>query len=425
MRDLILTAVVFGSVPFILRSPYVGLLVWVWLGIMNPHRLTWGFAYSMPFAQIVALCTVVSALLHAGKLGRFPRDRAALALILFVLWLGVSPLFSFHPEKEFEMWLRPIKVLFMILLALVLIVERDQLHKLIWVLVLSIGFFGIKGGAFTILTGGSYRVWGPADSFIAENNALALATIMTVPLFRYLQLRSAGKWIKRGCGIAMTLCVVSAVGSQSRGAFLALAAMAVFLWAKSRQKGPIVMLGLLALPMAWLLMPDTWASRMSTIASYDEDASALGRINAWWAAWNLAVDRFPIGGGFAMYELDVFQQYAPDPTDVKAAHSIYFQILGEHGFAGLAMFLLIFGLAWLNASWVMRTTKNITNLAWARDLAAMCQVSLAGYAVGGAFLSLTYFDLPYYIVATLILLRGFVLQELGETNRAVGPIVSV
>jgi probable O-glycosylation ligase (exosortase A-associated) len=413
MRDLILTAFILGTIPFILRNPFVGLLMWVWLGIMNPHRLTWGFAYSLPFAQIIAVCMFLGLLINTKKLYRFPVERVAIMLVLFVLWLGVSPLFSFHPENEFDLWLRAFKVLFMTLVALVLVGNRDQLHKLVWVLALSLGFFGIKGGLFTIASGGSYRVWGPAGSFIEDNNALALSLTMLVPLFRYLQLQTENLWGKRGCIAGMALCTVAALGSQSRGAFLALSAMGIFLWAKSRQRGLIGVLVLLAVPIAWIVMPDTWTDRMASIGTYDQDSSAMGRINAWQMAWNLAIDRFPIGGGFAVVAYDVFLRYAPNASSVLTAHSIYFQILGEHGFMGLFLFLAVFGLTWINGGWIIRNTRNKPDLEWANDMAAMCQVSLIGYAVGGAFLSLTYFDLPYYIVVILIVLRRIVRQELA------------
>ena len=412
MRDLILAALVFGSIPFILRNPFIGLLMWIWLGIMNPHKLTWGFAFYMPFAQVVALTTLTSILFNVKKLYSFPKDRVSILLIVFVLWLGVSPIFSFHPENELEMWLKPIKILFMCLVALLLVGKREQIHQMIWVLALSVGFYGIKGGIFTIMTAGAHRVWGPEGTFIADNNTLALAIVMTVPLFRYLQMHTENKWVRHGCLAAIVLCVVSALGSQSRGALLALIAMGSFLFMKSRNKGLIGVLVLMAIPLVLMFMPESWFERMRTIKDYEQDQSALGRINAWWMAWNLAVDRFPIGGGFAVYAMDVFARYAPDPTNLKAAHSIYFQILGEHGFAGLALFLLIFGLSWANGAWIVRNAKGRAELLWAYDLAAMCQVSLIGYAIGGAFLSLTYFDLPYYIAIVLIILRSLVKSEL-------------
>lgn len=425
MRDLLLTAIVFGTIPFILRDPFIGLLAWVWLSIMNPHRFTWGFAYDMPFAMIVALCTLVSMLIHAKKLQSFPADRAAIALLLFAFWIALAPLFSFHYEREIDLWSRAIKIQLMVLVALLIVGERRQIHWLVWILAISVGIFGLKGGLFTVLTGGNFRVWGPPGSFIADNNALALALIMTVPLLRYLHMHTENRWIKYGIAMLMLLCVIAAIGSQSRGAFLAIAAMSLFLFVKSRKKGLIGILVLLALPLAWYLMPESWIERISTIKTYEQDASAMGRINAWWVAWNVAIDRFPVGGGFVLDTAEVFQRYAPDPTNIKVAHSIYFQVLGEQGFIGLALFLMVYAFAWLNGQWVIRSTRGNPAYLWAYDLASMCQVSLVGYAVGGAFLSLSYFDLPYYIVVILILLRCLIARSSAPVHLNSEPATRV
>ncbi|MBK9674757.1 MAG: hypothetical protein IPO82_05860 [Betaproteobacteria bacterium] len=154
--------------------------------------MTWGFAYSLPFAQVVAICLLVSLAINYKKLYAPPSGPQFFAMIAFVVWLGVSPLFSFHPEHEVDLWLRAFKVQLMVLIAMLIVGAREQLHQLVWVLALSIGFFGIKGGLFTIVGGGQGRVWGPSGSFISDNNQLALAMLMAVPLFRYLQLQSKG-----------------------------------------------------------------------------------------------------------------------------------------------------------------------------------------------------------------------------------------
>jgi putative inorganic carbon (hco3(-)) transporter len=418
VRDILLTSVIAVLLVFTLRNPFYGLLTWVWLGIMNPHRLTYGFAYSLPFAQIVAILTLLSALLNRDKLCRFPVNGVTVTLIIFILWLGVSPLFGVNADYELDRWSRAMKIQVMVLFSLIVMAKREDIEKMVWVLALSVGFYGIKGGVFTIASAGSSRVWGPEGSFIADNNTLALTIIMIVPLFRYLQLQSKNLWLRRGCMLAMLLCTVSAVGSQSRGAFLALLAMATFLWLKSRNKAMLGVLVVAVLPLVFIFMPDSWTQRMETIQTYDADASAMGRINAWWMAWNLAVDRFPIGGGFSVANAITFQLYAPDPTSVLTAHSIYFQILGEHGFLGLALFLAIFWMAWRNAGWVVRRAAKDPSLTWAGDLGAMCQVSLIGYGVGGAFLSLSYFDLPYYIVAIVVVLKQYVIRDMEERRQS-------
>jgi probable O-glycosylation ligase (exosortase A-associated) len=195
------------------------------------------------------------------------------------------------------------------------------------------------------------------------------------------------------------------------------------MWLKSKSKllGGILMV--LLAPLALLFMPDRWTARMDTIDEYQTDESAMGRINAWYMAYNLAKDRF-FGGGFEPAEASTFFLYAPDPTDVHAAHSIYFQALGEHGFVGLGIYLLLGWLTWRSADWIVRNSRNIPDLAWASSLAKTIQASLIGFAVGGAFLSLLYFDVPYYLMGAVVAIRILVERrkaELGDPA-AVKPI---
>lgn len=127
----------------------------------------------------------------------------------------------------------------------------------------------------------------------------------------------------------------------------------------------------------------------------------MGRINAWWMAFNLASERF-LGGGFEIYNSMTFARYAPDPADVHAAHSIYFQVLGEHGFVGLVLYLLLGMFSWRLASQVQQRAATSPDKDWITRFALMAKVSIVGFAVGGAFLSLAYFDLPYYLPVTLL-----------------------
>jgi probable O-glycosylation ligase (exosortase A-associated) len=150
-------------------------------------------------------------------------------------------------------------------------------------------------------------------------------------------------------------------------------------------------------------MPDAWYERMATIGDYQQDASALGRLNAWEFAWNLAVERPLIGGGFNTFTPDLFLLYAPNPLDFHDAHSIYFEVLGEQGFVGLVLFLLLMFMTMFMGGRIIRRCRKIPELHWARNLAAMLQVSIVGYAVGGAFLGLAYFDLYYCLIAMMVI----------------------
>ena len=270
-------------------------------------------------------------------------------------------------------------------------------------------------GVFALLTGGADRVWGPPDSFIEGNNELALALIMVLPLMRYLQLHTQNKWLRRALLGAMLLTAFSILASYSRGAFLAAGAMAFMFWVKSRRK-LLIGLGLVAVAASSLaFMPEKWFERMDTITEYKQDASAMGRINAWTFALNVAADRPIVGGGFNTFTPSLFQRYAPNPNDFHDAHSIYFQVLGEHGYIGLFLFMTLWLLTFRTGRWVARNTRDKPDLIWARDLAAMLQVSLVGYAVGGAFLGLAYFDLPYHLMTMLVLTRAIVTKEIAKT----------
>jgi len=185
-----------------------------------------------------------------------------------------------------------------------------------------------------------------------------------------------------------------------------MAAMGLFLWFKSRHKFVTGIYMLIAVAIMAAVMPQEWYDRMNTIRNYQEDDSALGRINAWHTAFNVAKDRVT-GGGFEMFRPPTFREYAPEPFRVHDAHSIYFEVLGEHGFVGLGLFMLLGLLAWIRGQQVIKRCKHDTENKWASDLAAMIQVSLVGYATGGAFLGLAYFDLPYHLMIIILLAAKF------------------
>jgi probable O-glycosylation ligase (exosortase A-associated) len=239
---------------------------------------------------------------------------------------------------------------------------------------------------------------------------MGLALIMTIPLLRYLQLTTRSMWVRSFLAVAMVLCAAATVGSQSRGALVGLVAMGTFLWLKSRNKVFTAALGVVAVGLVLSVMPQQWFDRMSTIRTYEQDQSAMGRINAWKMAFNMAKDR-PLGGGLESFQDYSFALYAPNPDDVHASHSIYFEVLGEHGFVGLGLFLMLGLMTWRSASWVIGRARRDREKRWAADLAAMVQVSLVGYASAGAFLGLAYFDYYYTLIALVVLCKTVLISS--------------
>lgn len=417
MRDIFVTLVVFGVLPFVFKRPHIGILLWCWLAYMNPHKLSWGFAFNFPFSQFTALVILFSLLLSKAE-KRIPVTRETVTLYIFIAWMFITTLFSMYTDLAWAQWDKVWKIQLMVFVTIIVMNNREYLHAMVWIIALSLGFYGFKGGIFTILTGGSYAVYGPSGTFIYGNNEIGLALIMTIPLIRYLQLNTQNIFLKQGLTITMILCVVSVIGTQSRGALLGLAAMGMVLIFKSRNKIPLLLVLGIAVPLIISFMPEAWYIRMASIKDYQDDASAMGRINAWWMAFHLAKAQF-FGGGFECFLAPSFFMYAPKPTVVHDAHSIYFEVLGEHGFVGLTLFLALGWFTLASASRIIKETKTMVEFKWMGDLAAMIQVSLIGYAAAGVFLGLAYFDLYYNLVAIIVVCRMLLADEVKKTGTTV------
>lgn len=427
LRDVALTALVFGALPFLFTMPHYGAYLWAWISIMNPHRGTWGFAGSIPFAMIIALATLAATLFAGRKRHAFPLNRITVVYILFLVWMSVTTLFAINaPAIVTERLVFVLKIHVMMFVTLMLLRGRKQIEGLVWVVVLSLGFYGIKGGVFTALTGGDHRVWGPPMSMVEGNNELAVGLIMLIPLMAYLYQISRHRALRWFLLFAMIASGLAVLGTHSRGAFLAIGAMVFMLGIKSKRYVLLttLLLGLL-LAAGILFMPEHWTERMRSIADYQQDISAMQRIYAWKTLWAMALDRPLVGGGFATDTLLVFMRYAPAGFEAHfahitpVAHSIYFQALGEHGFPGLALYLALGVFTWRTASRLARETAGDAEFRdWVPMLMKSIQVSIVGFAVGGAFLNLLHFDVHYYIIAFVVLVDATVREHRRDAATA-------
>jgi probable O-glycosylation ligase (exosortase A-associated) len=165
--------------------------------------------------------------------------------------------------------------------------------------------------------------------------------------------------------------------------------------ARSRSGVFLVLIGAILLVSAPRVLPASWFERMSTIQTFQEDGSFAARVSAWKTSLNIAKARPLVGGGFSSVERSwVVKRYASSGSAVSgmAAHSIYFQVLGDTGFVGLALYLLMLAAAALNTTQVLAAARARPDLAWASELARMLQISLVAFLVGGAALSMAYYD---------------------------------
>jgi probable O-glycosylation ligase (exosortase A-associated) len=410
MRDVALTLMVISSLPFVAIYPYVGVLTFNWLSLMAPNRLAYSFAVEAPFAMVVAVVTLLAWLISREN-KRYPLTLLSILILMWALWITVTTAVAINPEIALVKWSSTMKTLLIACLVMMLANNRERIIAMVWVCAVSVGFYGGKGGVWWILHKGEWPVVGPDTTQMADGNQLALALCMTLPLIFYLYQVSKPRFVRLGCLGVGFLTLIAIFGTYSRGGLIALGAVGVFLLWKSRHRFVFAIIGAIIFFTAAPFIPSKWIDRMTTIETYDADSSAGLRFQWWKMAQLIARDRPIAGGGFSVFmDPRVYPRYNPEADHPRDVHSIYFEVLGEHGYVGLAIFTALLGVGFLTASKTIFMARRHKELRWAADLARMFQVSLVGYASAGAFLTLATSHEYYQILALIGALEGYVRQ---------------
>jgi len=210
---------------------------------------------------------------------------------------------------------------------------------------------------------------------------------------------------------AFWLSAIAAVFTYSRGALLGVGAVMFLLFFGVKRKALVLALVIPAVIVALPFVPDALINRAGTIENYQADSSAMGRIQAWGVAFNIAAAN-PLGAGFGLdfAPLSTWLSYAnfllPELSPrVISAHSVYFQMLGEHGFIGLFLFVSLLISTLLCFGRVAKAARASDELRWMSDWAVAMRIGLVGYMVSGAFLSLAYLDLLYTWTAIAVIMQ--------------------
>lgn len=424
MRDLLMLAAMTALVPMAILNGFVAFLLWVFVTCMSPHAYMYGFMGSVRYAFVFA--TLSLGLLLLGRVkerGAFIWDKSTILIILFVLHAILSSLFSMQPNPivafRLEFFL---KGMVLALAAPFFLTSRWRIHITLIILIASLGFHGILDGLKMVASGGSHMIHGIPRSTLSDNNLYAVGIVMVLPLTLYLAKYSEHR-IARWVALAVFgLCVMTVLGSNSRGGFVALAVLGVWYWFTSQRK--IASLAFIALVAIGILQiaPERWFDRIETIKDAAEDVSFLGRVAAWKVSVNIANDNPILGGGFHAVENQwIWNTYkdasnfipiiVPDIT-AKAAHSNYFQVLGDLGYIGLFLFLAILGTAFFTRGQIKRLCSTAhVDLKWAADLATALNLSLVAFMAGGAGVSLAYFELVYLMIILLAIIYRTVSNE--------------
>jgi probable O-glycosylation ligase (exosortase A-associated) len=389
---------------------------------MAPHQAAYG-AFGVPLNLIIASVTL-TAYVVSGEAAKFRFEPVTVLLIAFAGWLGLSQLFSLDPEYSAPYFDRFLKTLIFVILCAQMATDKLRFHALVWAIVLCLGFFAVKGALFTFATFGEHRVQGLENTILEDNNHFGIAIASILPLIAYLRGQAARPWLRWALLGVLGLSIVSVIGTHSRGAFIALVVFAACYWLRANRK--IAILAGLALLLAPTIafMPSKWTERMSTIGEAAKDESFMGRIDAWVINYKLAKDHPLTGAGMRnSYKKDIAMDVDPKRAQgAKAAHSIYFEVLGGAGFVGLAIYLSLFAAAWISA-WRVYLARHIPTLApWKSKFAFHAQISLIVFAVGGASTSMEMWDGYLMIIALVGALTMMASREMRRPGYALAAI---
>jgi probable O-glycosylation ligase (exosortase A-associated) len=425
MRDIAFMMLFLFMLANAVRCLHTGTMLWAWIALCAPQQYMYGIGATLPLNKIAVAATVISVFVDQTKNKPYV-DWHILLVGLFVLQGAISYSVGLSDlDRSYELLDKMMKIYALCFLTTMAARGRLQIHAMVIIICLGMGIHGALEGLKYISSAGAHNVIAPAS--IGDNNYLALATLMVMPLLVYLFRYSEAPLIRLCFAGALLACFVGVIATSSRGGLVGLAVLGVFLILHSRRKlltlSVIIVLAVGLLTLA----PGRWTERMDTIASAEQDDSFMSRVSSWKLNTILALERPLVGGGYSALEtwivFDIYKPKfhrldgviaSPEPTVAIAAHSIYFQTLGDLGFPGFLLFVAILFTGFRNVGRILRCTRDNESLIWAHDLAVLFRLSLIVFMVCGALLSAAYFELLYIMLTQVSVLRRH-LEETAAT----------
>jgi probable O-glycosylation ligase (exosortase A-associated) len=416
MKDIIFLLLFLPLVILALRNPFLGLCGWIWTVMAIPKNMLWGFSSDIRFTYILALATIIGMFFDKDPLRKSPINGIFLLMLLLLFQTALSNTFTLGAsEASWEVWADFFKGVLFSGLALMLLTTKNRIETFLISLLLGIGFNIFFEGLKFLVTAGSYKIVGIPNSMMTDNNLFALAILMVIPLYLYIIPQLKHKYMKLGFTGLAGLAAVCVIGSFSRGGFIGLLIVGWQVFLKVKRKFVFILFCMIFVSSALYIASDKWTDRMQTIEHAEEDSSFIGRVTAWKLATLAAIDNPLLGAGqdsmqhahvwiYYYQDIDKFNFITDKNSPIekpKAAHSIYFQILGDAGFVGLIIFLLII----FKAFFLSRRLARQGKVGWIKNLAKSINTTLIVFVVSGGLLSMAYYDLLYVLIALIVSLK--------------------
>lgn len=443
MRDFAFVGFLVALLALGFRRPFLFVLVYAYIDTVAPQRLSYFLLNSLPLSMIVACLAFSGWLLFEKKSGlRFGVRQGLLAILLCYSFYTTSNAAFPIPAAEKWDWVST-SLAFAIFLPLTLR-SKLRIEALLVFLTLSAAAIIIVGGLKTVASGGGYGVLNlmvTNNSNLYESSTISTIAIALIPIILWLAKFGTvfpPDWrVKAFAAGLVFACLLMPIGTEARTGLVCIAVLALLMLRDVKRRFLYLAgAGLLVLASVPFL-PDSFTGRMQTIQGYEGDSSAKVRIAVWSWTWNY-VQEHPQGGGFSAFLGNKIQvrtvstQEAGGVSTIaartevdegRAWHSAYFEMLGEQGFPGLILFLLIH-IAGLVRMEVLRRRyrQAVGDKAWIAPLATALQHFQIIYLVGASFVAIAYTPMTLMMLGVQIGL-GHVVARRERAERPRTPFV--
>ncbi|AKQ40970.1 hypothetical protein CP97_01260 [Aurantiacibacter atlanticus] len=421
MRDLVLLAFVAAVLVMGFKRPFLWVLLYIYVDIVSPQQIGWGIITSLSLSLVTFIAAFAGYVLLDNKQGS--RLTLQQGLIIGLLaWCGYTTLGAVFQDTAWEKWDWVWKSLFFAAFLPLTLRTRLRLEAAVLVFTLSIAAIAINGGIKTVLGGGGYgtlTLLVDANSGIYEGSIISTAAIATIPLILFLARRGTvfapGKLVWLFCAALILSCLLIPIGTNARTGLVCIAVLGVLLMRQARHRFVFAGLASVAMVLSLPFLPQEYVERMGTITGYQSDESASTRIAVWKWTYQYALAN-PMGGGFDAYRANSFTYQMPEvigegnnrqvtyrevTDEARAYHSSYFEMLGEQGWLGLFMWLLLHALGLWQMERIRRreSAKHADRDIWMHDLATGLQHAQIIVLVGAAFVGIAYQSFIFLLVA--------------------------
>jgi len=415
MRDLAIIGILATLLLAAFRQPWLGVLALAVVAYLQFPIYADGFMHDFPAYTVLSIGVAIAFLLRRDNWQWPPYDwRLAVLLLLWGYFLFTTCYAAVYPPAAWRKFWTVSAILAPLVLTLMLINSREKLFYLLVTIATCIALVTVKGGLWAIMTGFGNIVFGPPTGQYYDNNFFAVLMVMNIPLLVLWLRETRNETLRYGLMATIVLSVAAVLGTWSRGGMLALGITILLLLWHSQRKFLALLFLLAAVGLTFIYLPEDWFARMGTIATYEQDGSAMGRLELWRIGLDQTLQHPLTGIGFDGWLVATIGSGA-----IQANwHSAYVAIMANHGLLAFVLWCsLLFGtiVSLTRLAWLSRRSPA---LAWVGNYSLMLRTSLIAYMIGALFEELAYWGILYQLLVIAVLLRQLALAEIPQKASA-------